>query len=124
MSDDQLLKKIEEYKALAKENKDVDVSSLMINALEQNQANRLSASSKRWAYLISIAFPPFGLFFALYFYNSGKDDGKHAAYICTALTVFVVVLIIIFLKAFISTSGIDINQLQQIQPGDIQELLQ
>ena len=123
MSDAELLKKLEEYKALAKENKNIDVGTLMLSAMEQQQRNLLSVRLKRWAYLISLAFPPFGLFFAIYFYNSGKEDAKHAALVCVILTVFVVVLLVILFKVFLSTAGVDVNQLQQA-PTQLRQLLQ
>ncbi len=122
--EDQLLEKLESYKQLAKENPNVNVGDLMINALNNHQKNLLSTGIKRWAYLISLGFPPVGLLFAIYFYKSGKDDGKHAAYICIALTVFIIVAVLLFFKAFVATTGVDLNQLQQIKIKDIQELTQ
>src|SRR3989344_3654009 len=86
MNEDKLAKELEVYKELASKDKKIDVASLVINALQKQEANLLSTGEKRWAYLISLGLPPFGLIFAAKFYYSGKDDGHTAAWICIALT--------------------------------------
>ena len=124
MDENKLAKELEAYKELAKQDKKIDVASLMINALEKHQANLLSDKQKRWAYLVSLALPPFGLIFALKFYFSGKDDGEQTAWICGALTALSVFLLILFIKVLISSSSINLNQIEQIKPADIQQLYQ
>ncbi len=86
MNEDRLAKEIETYKELAKQDKNIDVASLMMNALQKHENNFIPIKQKRWAYLISVSVPPVGLFFAARFYYSNKEDGQEAAMTCIALT--------------------------------------
>lgn len=123
MSDEKLQEIVTEYADLAKD-KNIDVAALMVNALQQEDNNMLSSKTKRWAYLISLGVPPFGLLFAIYFYFSDKSDGKNAALMCLILTIFTVVISIIFIKMIFSGSGTSVEQIQQIKPADIYQLTQ
>ncbi|HEX9503383.1 MAG TPA: hypothetical protein VF974_03645 [Patescibacteria group bacterium] len=118
MSDEKLEKELEEYRKLAQQDKKIDVASLMINALQKHQANLLDVKQKRWAYIISLSLPPAGLFYALKFYLSDKDDGTQAAVICLALTVLSVGLFILISKSMLSSGGTSLS------PTDYQQLLQ
>jgi hypothetical protein len=122
--EEKLTKQVQEYAQIAKENKKVDVAALVLNAFQKQKENRLTDKEKRWGYLVSLGLPPFGLIFAFKFYLSGKDDGEHAAWICGMLTAFSILVAIIFLQILISGSGVNINQIQQIKPSDIQQLYQ
>ncbi len=124
MNEDKLQKELEVYKELASKDKKIDVASLMINALQTQETNMLSVKEKRWAYLISLALPPFGLIFAAKFYYSGKDDGHTAAWICVALTGVSVLLFFVLGSAMLSSSGTSLDQIQQIRPSDIEQLLE
>ena len=124
MNEEKLAKELETYKELAKQDKKIDVASLMITALEKQQSNNLSDKEKRWAYLISLVAPPFGLLFAVKFYFSGKDDGEQAAWICGILTAVSILLAVLFVKVLSTSSGLNINQIQQIKPSDIHDLTQ
>lgn len=123
MSDQKLDEIVTEYADLAKD-KNIDVATLMMNALQQEDANKLSAKSKRWAYLISLGLPPFGLGFALWFYFSDKSDGKSTAIVCVLLTIFSIIGSIIFINMLFSGTGASVEQIQQIKPADIYELTQ
>ena len=72
-----LEQKVSDYIEAAKDNKGVDVTALMLNALDSQSQNRLSDRAKKWAYLISLGLPPLGLFFAAWFYFSDKDVVRH-----------------------------------------------
>ena len=115
-----------EYQEIAKEHKDVDVASLMINALqnERNNQNLVSAKAKRSAYVISVGVPPLGLLFALRYYFGDEDDGKQVAYICILLTVLAVIGFFILAQSLFSGAGVSVEQVQQIRPADIQEFVQ
>ncbi len=123
MSDEKLQEIVSEYADLAKD-KNIDVATLMVNALQQEDANMINSKTKRWAYLISLGVPPFGLLFAVYFYFSDKSDGKSAALICLLLTIFTIVISVISLKMIFSGSGASVEQIQQIKPADIYQLTQ
>ena len=124
MDEDKLSKELEAYRQLAKEDKNIDVAGLMIQAISKQEANMLPEKLKRWGFLVSLAVPPFGLLFAAKFYTSGKDDGKQAAWICIALTALSVFVAWLFFKVLLSSSGVSVNQLQQIKPQDIQNLVE
>lgn len=119
-----LAEQLTEYRELGRQNKKIDVAALMINALDSQKRKLLSPRLKRWAYLISIGLPPFGLLFALKFYTGPEDDAKTAANICAVLTLVSLLLFWLLGKAIFSGSGVDINQIEQIKPTDIQQLLQ
>jgi hypothetical protein len=121
MSDEKLEQIVAEYADLAKD-KNIDASALLINALEQEDVNKISTSTKRWAYLISIGVPPLGLLFAAWFYFGDKSDGKSTAIACTILTIVSGIISLLLIKAIFSGSGVSPEQIQQIKPTDIYEL--
>ena len=122
--DKKLENQINEFASLAKENKNIDVSALMINALQNQNKNLVSGKAKKWAYLISISLPPFGFLFALKYYLSSEEDAKDVANICVVLTVLSVLSFWIIGKIMLSSSGTSVQQIEQIKPKDIQQLYQ
>lgn len=125
MDDQDLQKQIETYKELAQTNKNIDVASLMINALQQHQENTLTMKEKTRAYLVSFAVPPFGLIYAVkFFWFSDKSDAKKSAGVCVLLTVISIVMMSLTLKAMLSSSGASLQQIEQIKPQDIYQLSQ
>lgn len=123
MDETKLAEQIRLYNQLKQENKKVDVASLALNALASQAENSLTPKEKRIAYFVSLAFPPFGLLYAVKFYTSGKDDGKMAAYLCAGLTVAAIVVLLLFTGGLFSSSGLTAQQLQQA-PSQYQQLLQ
>ena len=119
-----LAEQINTYAQLAKENPNIDAAALMLNAVKTENRNLVSSNAKRWAYLISLGLPPFGLLFTLKYYFSGEDDAKTVATTCAVLTVFSLLLFWLFSKMLFSSAGVDVNQIQQIKPQDIQKLYQ
>lgn len=119
-----LERQFQDYQNLAKENKNIDVASLMLNAIQNQNQNVVSSKTKKWAYLISVGLPPFGLLFALKFYFSEEDDAKNVAYMCIVLTIVSVLLFYFLMKVVLSGSGTSLQQIQQIKPSDIQQLTQ
>jgi hypothetical protein len=119
-----LERQFDEYLNLHKENKNVDIAGLMLNALQNQKKNLVSEKQKRWAYLISIGIPPFGFLFALNFYLSDKEDGKSVGNVCIVLTILSVLSFWAISKMLFSGSGTSLNQIQQITPQDIQQLSQ
>lgn len=120
-----LEKKLEEFQEYARENKKVDLATLAINALESQTKNLVSSKQKKWAYLVSVGLPPFGLLFALkfYFYDPNKDDAKRVALICVILTGASLILFLLVSQLLFSSAGLNMNQIQQINPKDIQDLI-
>jgi len=122
MSDAELEKQVSEYQSLAKENPEVNVSLLMMNALEN--ANKKETHSHRWGYWVAIGLPPLGLLFAVKYWMSGEDNDKQAARICVLLTVIGVIMLFAFGKLFFSSAGVTPQQIEQIKPNDALQLLQ
>ncbi len=124
MSDKDLENKIQTFRELGKENPNINVNLLMMNALETESENKSSAKSYKWPYLISLGLPPFGLIYAVKYYFSENENDQQAAKICLLLTVISIVLVFAFGKAMLSGSGTSLQQIEQIQPSDIQQLNQ
>ena len=119
-----LEEQIEEIKQLGAEDKNVDTAALMMNALANQRQNLVSAKEKRRAYLVSIFLPPFGLLYAFKFYFDAREDARRVALICAILTVVMFFATWLMLQALLAGSGTDLNQIEQIKPSDIQQLLQ
>jgi hypothetical protein len=123
-SEQRLSQQIEAIRQAGEENKNVDVSALMLAALERHEQNLVPAKSKRIAYLVSLAFPPFGLLYALKYYFGEEDDAKHVALTCVLLTIFAIVIFFATVKLLFNTSGVSVQQIEQIKPADIYQLTQ
>lgn len=121
MSDEKLESLVNEYADLAKNDK-IDTTALLMNALEQEDQNKLSTKTKRWAYLISLGVPPLGYAFALYFYFSDKSDGKSTAIACAILTTLSGIITIVLFKSALTGFGVTSQQLEQIKPQDVYDL--
>lgn len=124
MSDKDLEQKIETYSELGKENPNVNVNLLMMNALQSESHNKASFKSYRMAYIISLGLPPFGFIYAAKYYFSDDEHDKQAAKICVLLTIVSVIVVYIFGKIIFSSSGTSLQQIEQIKPQDIQQLTQ
>jgi hypothetical protein len=124
-NDEELAKKVAEYQAAAKNNPNINMGMLMINALQSEHQNQVSSKAKKWAYLISISAPPVGLLFALkYFMFSDENDAREVAWTCTILTVITLAVVWFTTKLIFSGSGASIEQIQQIKPSDIIQFTQ
>jgi hypothetical protein len=123
-NEQKLAKQIEEFANIAKTDKNIDVSALMLNALQNQNKNLVSSKAKKWAYLISISLPPFGFLFALKYYFSDEDDARQVANLCITLTVISVIAYWVLGKMILTGSGTSLQQIQQIKPADIQQGLQ
>lgn len=122
--DQNLEKKVELYKDLAKTNPNVDVGMLMMNALNNAKQTTVSTKAKRWAYTIALGVPPFGLLVALKYYFGEEDDAKTVAWTCIILTVVSLLVFWLGSKLLLSGSGTSLQQIQQIKPSDIQQITQ
>jgi hypothetical protein len=123
-SEHKLEQQVSEIAELAKENKQVDVAALMLNALQNHTSNLVPSNQKRSAYFVSIGLPPFGLLYAAKFYFSDYDDGQETAYVCMTLTVVTLGLVFLFGKIFFASSGVSVQQIEQIKPSDVMQLTQ
>lgn len=124
MSDNDLEKNIQMYQDLAKKEPNVDINMLMMNALQKESEGLKDGRSYKWAYIISLGVPPFGLLFALKYFIHGDDRDRTAAYVCIGLTILSIIITLTFGKLVLSSSGTSMEQVQQIKIQDIQQLTQ
>lgn len=120
--DKKIEERFSEFQALGKEDKNVDVAKLMLYSLNQ-KGNVVSPKKKRWAYIISLALPPIGLLLALKYYFDDEDDARHVANMCVIITILSLLLAWISIKMLFSGTGTSLNQIQQINPKDLQDLV-
>lgn len=120
----QAARKIAQYAELAKEDKKIDASALMISALAQTQQAEIDAKKKRWAYLVSIGAPPFGLIYAAKYYLDGTADGKRTAWICLILTVVSLGSAWLIGRALLSSAGPQLQRIPSIDANEMKDLLQ
>ena len=114
---------VQKYQELAKANPSIDLAALAMHEFKHS-GNFVSAKVKRWSYIISLLFPPVGIFIAIYFFLEDKRDGKTVAWVCIALTGLAILLTWMFLAMMLSSSGTSIEQLQEINPDDLRQLLE
>lgn len=125
MSDEQLAKQIKEYQDLGKENPNVDVNMLMMNALTTENKKFENRKSYKWPYIIALGLPPLGLIFSIkYYFFSDDEEDKRAGNICVLLTVLSVVLLLVMGKIMFSTAGVTPQQIEQINPAQVRQELQ
>jgi hypothetical protein len=122
--DGQLAKKVSLYQEVAKENPNVNVGLLMVNALENQRQNMVSAKGKHWAYLISIGAPPLGLLCALRYFLGDEDDASQTAWTCVILTALGILMFYVSYKLFFASTNVTPQQIEQIKPSDIMQLTQ
>ncbi len=124
MDERELAQTFEVFQEAAKENKNVDVAALMLGAMHHAEENRLSNKQRNSAYLVSLLFPPLGLFFALYYMFSDKSDAKRVALICVIITAVVVVITIFAFQSILSGAGVSSGDLSKIKIQDVTNILQ
>src|SRR4051812_26488335 len=122
MGEKKLESQIKEFSDLAKQDPNIDVASLMLSALKNENQNKVPPERKKWAYIISLVAPPFGLLYALKFYFSDEEDARGVANTCVILTLFSAVLFWVAFKTILSGSGSSLDKIQQIKPSDVYEL--
>ena len=115
---------IEEINQLGAEDKNVDTAALMMNALANQRQDFVDPKQKRRAYLVSILLPPFGLLYALKFYFDARQDARKVALTCVVLTALIIFFTSLLVQALFAGTGADLQQIEQINPADIQQLLQ
>jgi uncharacterized membrane protein YhdT len=60
----------------------------------------------------------------LKYYFGEEDDAKHVALSCVLLTIFAIVIFFATVKLLFNTSGVSVQQIEQIKPADIYQLTQ
>jgi hypothetical protein len=122
----QLEEQLNDYIEIAKSDKKVDVAGLAMGALQNMAENRVSSKMRKWAYWISFLFPPFGLIFSIkYYFFSDKSDARRVANMCLIITALTIGLFLLFMWTMFASVGTEnLKQIEQINPQDVQDLLQ
>jgi hypothetical protein len=123
-SEQKVSEQFQQYKELADKNKNIDLARLMISTLEQARREEVAAKKQHQAYLVSVGLPPFGLFFAAYYYFSDKPGGKHVAINCLILTGIALLIAWGITSLLMSSMGSTAGQLPAINAEDIRSLYQ
>lgn len=120
-----LEEQIKAYHELAKTDNNIDVASLMINALDSAKSNFLPVKQKRWAYIISLSIPLVGFYFVYKYFNAKEEDAMEAALACGILSCFCLFSFWLIQISFRSSfTPQQINDLQNIKPSDVYEFTQ
>ncbi len=127
---EELENKLAGIQQLAKEDPNIDATTLMINALEQEHQDLATAKHKKWAYFISISLPPLGYGCAIYYrFFSSTKDRIGTAWWCAGLTTFTIIVSLftlhIITNAATQVTGQQFN-VQQFQqtPDELRAVLQ
>jgi len=111
-------RKLKEFDEIIKNGAGVDKAALALAALDSAQsADLVSPKARRWAYLVSIGLPPFGLLFAIRYFFSAKQNAKSVAIVCVVLTVLGGFLVWLSLKSF--QSVIPLSMTGQLNTGQL-----
>lgn len=122
-NDEKLAAEIAKIQELVKDNKNLDANALIANLLARGEEQAVPSGQKARAYLVSLLFPPFGLYYAAKFFWLGTVDARRVAWICLAMTA-VAAIVLWALVGSIASSVPELNQIQNLNSRDIQELLQ
>lgn len=122
-NEDKLAAEIQRIEALHKENKDIDTSALIANVLAQNREESVPSAQKMRAYLVSLLFPPFGLYYFVKFIIQDNAQAKRLAWTSLALTI-IAIIFVWWLSSAILSSSPELQQIQNINLKQLQELTQ
>jgi len=122
-NEEKLAAEIQRISDLHKENKDIDTTALIANVLAQNREENIPAGQKTRAYLVSLLFPPFGLYYFVKFIIQDNAQAKKLAWTALALTVIAIAAVWWLTSAILSASP-ELQQIQNIDLKQLQELTQ
>jgi len=115
--------RMKEYAEASKNNANVDKAALAIAALEsvQNESG-VSQKKKKWLYLTSLALPPIGFAFSIWYLFSKKIDAKRVALVCAIITIASLLLAWFVYAIFISSLPPQtMDQLRSLNPNDLND---
>lgn len=120
--EERLSEQIAKIQQMAKENPQIDANALIATLFTKNQESFLPEGEKMKAYLVSLFVPPFGLYFVAKFFTRTESDARRTAWVCLLLTVVAVILTWWVLGSAFSNP--QIQQIQNLNPQDIQSLIE
>jgi hypothetical protein len=94
MTDEDLEKQLSQLADLAETDKEINITELVEKTLAKKYTNQsyVPTNQRRWAYILSLVFPPLGLYFAARFFFSDKKDALDNAAACIVLVCISVVI--------------------------------
>ncbi len=121
-NEEQITEEIKRIEELKKTDKNIDVKALVENTFARH-ATDTPTSGKTRAYLVSLLFPPMGLYYFVKFIVRDGADAKKTAWMSLVLTIIASVLTWWLLSASFSTNS-TIKDIENINLKQIQELTQ
>lgn len=118
--EERLNAKLEKIREIARESPGIDEKRLLEDLLLQDKDDYLPASLKTRAYIVSLLFFPFGLYYAVKFFFRAELDARKAAYICLGITVIVFIIGLVAARAVFSS----VPELDQLSPNQINDLIE
>ncbi|HLC44320.1 MAG: hypothetical protein A2722_01690 [Candidatus Doudnabacteria bacterium RIFCSPHIGHO2_01_FULL_50_11] len=115
-----LAEEIARIQALSREDKKIDTAALVSDALLRHRASTGTAKGVWRAYLVSLLFPPFGLYYTIRFFFEDSEDARQAAWVCLTLTAVSGFFTLWLLNAAFSSSTV--KQIENISPQQIRDL--
>jgi len=94
MSDEEekIAAEIANIEKIAKDDPNIDQTALVTNLLQRKQGETLPAKQVLRSYLVSLFFPPFGLYYVVKFFLRPEPDARRAAWINLALTALAIII--------------------------------
>lgn len=123
-SEEELAEQIAKIQELAKTNKNLDATAMITSLLEQHQSSSIPNKMRIRAFLVSMIFPPFGLYYVIKFLFSPERDARRLALICFLLTAGAIIFFWAILNVILSPYASNLEQIQNIDLKQIQELTQ
>ena len=122
-NEDKVAAEIQRIQDLKKQNPDIDTSVLISNVFAQNREEGVPAGQKTRAYLVSLLFPPFGLYYFVKFIIQDNAEAKKLAWTSLVLTV-IAIIALWWMTSAIFSSIPELEQVQNIDLKQLQELTQ
>lgn len=123
-SEEELGEQIAKIQELAKTNKNLDAAAMITRLLEEHQSSSIPNKMRIRAFLVSMLFPPFGLYYVFKFLLRPERDARRLALICFLLTVGAIIFLWAILKIILAPYAGSLDQIQNIDLKQIQELTQ
>src|SRR5262245_60774363 len=122
-NEERLAAEIEQIQKLSKADKNINAEVLINAAFAKAHQEEAGVPHLKRAYAVSLLAPPFGLYYAFKFFLRPEPAYRRQVWICFRLTIVSIAFMWILAKLlFVAAPGL--NDLQNINPQDIQSLIQ
>ena len=121
-SEEELAGQIAQIQALAKDNPAINAAGMIARLLEQHQSSGIPNKMRIRAFLVSVLFPPFGLYYVVKFMLRPERDARRLALICFLLTAGTLIFLWAMLNIILAPYAGQLEQIQNLDLEQIQEL--